>query len=151
MFMFGELIRILIAAACGLFVLSLPVSATGIGSTLRRAAGVCLVLALLPALLHGLFFAPTAGDLGVGTADSPDSSTTSSFFTNLGCLTAAVLASLGAYWILRWQSNRRASSKPRDPWESFFDRGGSKRPFTMHSNASRTRGPFNSYDDEDGD
>jgi hypothetical protein len=54
----GErMIRLLFAAAVGLFVLSLPIHATALGSSLRRAAGFCFVLALVPSIVMGLFFA----------------------------------------------------------------------------------------------
>lgn len=49
------MIRLLFAIAVGSFVLSLPIHMTGLGASLRRVAGVCFVLALLPALLCGLF------------------------------------------------------------------------------------------------
>jgi p-aminobenzoyl-glutamate transporter AbgT len=50
------MIRMLFAAAVALFVLSLPVHATGLGAAMRRWAGVCFVAALLPSLIVGLFF-----------------------------------------------------------------------------------------------
>ena len=48
------MISFLIAAACVVFVLSLPISATKAGQTLRRWAGVLFLLALAPALFVGL-------------------------------------------------------------------------------------------------
>ena len=49
------MIAFLFAAACVAFVLSLPISATSAGQTLRRWAGALFLLALAPALFMGLF------------------------------------------------------------------------------------------------
>lgn len=147
--MIGELIRLLIAAACLLFIISLPLSKTGSGATLRRWAGVCLVLAFLPSLIAGLFYAdsasPAAAD-GAAAVVSP----ASDFLAGLGCIAAIVIVPCVAYGVLKLRTRFSSKSKPRDPWEAFFNRGGGKRPFTMHANATRTRGPFPfGYDDED--
>src|SRR5205085_12485811 len=53
---YGEIIRLLVATACALFVLSLPLSKTETGATLRRWAGVCFILAFLPSLVGGVFY-----------------------------------------------------------------------------------------------
>jgi hypothetical protein len=45
------------SAACLLFVTSLPLSKTATGATLRRWAGVCFILAFLPSLVGGIFYA----------------------------------------------------------------------------------------------
>ncbi|MEK6371191.1 MAG: hypothetical protein AABO58_00710 [Acidobacteriota bacterium] len=50
------MIRLLFAAAVGLFVVSLPIYGTALGASLRRAAGFCFVLALVPSIVMGLFF-----------------------------------------------------------------------------------------------
>lgn len=55
------MIRLLFAAAIGLFVLSLPIHATSLGSSLRRAAGFCFVLALVPSIVVGLLFPAASG------------------------------------------------------------------------------------------
>jgi hypothetical protein len=140
----GELIRLLIAAACGIFVLSLPLSKTETGATLRRWAGVCFVLAFLPALLSGLFSsASTASTTPSALSPAGD------FFSMLGCIAAVILAALIGYGILKLRSRFASKSKPRDPWETFFNRGGGKRPFTMNPKATRSRGPYAFGDDED--
>jgi hypothetical protein len=140
----GELIRLLIAAACGLFILSLPLSKTETGATLRRCAGVCFVLAFLPALLSGLFSSAST------TSTTPSAlSPAGDFFSTLGGIAAVVLAALIAYGILKLRSRFVSKSKPRDPWEAFFNRGGGKRPFTMNPKATRSRGPYAFGDDED--
>ncbi|HKO57779.1 MAG TPA: hypothetical protein VJ276_18065 [Thermoanaerobaculia bacterium] len=142
--MIGDIIRLLIAAACGLFVLSLPLSKTTTGATLRRWAAVCFVLALLPSLLHGLFRAAT-------TSTSAAPAPADDFLTTLGCIAAVIIAVLLAYGVLKLRSRFRAKSKPRDPWDAFFNRGGGKRPFTMNPKATRSHGPLPYYDDEDDD
>jgi hypothetical protein len=146
--MIGELIGLLIAAACALFVLSLPLSKTETGSTLRRWAGVCLVLAFLPSLIGGLFFPASPVDGSTAAVGPASASPAGDALSGLGCIAAVIIAALIAYGILKLRSRFASKSKPRDPWESFFNRGGGKRPFTMNPNARRTRGPFG-YDDED--
>ena len=147
--LYGELIRLLIAAACALFVLSLPLSRTASGATLRRWAGVCCILALLPSILIGIFDAPSASD---GIVPSAAASPARDFLSGLGCIAAAIIAALVAYGALKARSRFAAKAKPRDPWEAFFHRGGGKRPFTMHSHPRRSRGPFGfDLDDEDED
>jgi Na+/proline symporter len=142
----GELIRLLIAAACGLFVLSLPLSKTETGAALCRWAGVCLVLAFLPALLSGIF-SSTSTASSTPSALSP----AGDFFSMLGCIAAVILAALIGYGILKLRSRFVSKSKPRDPWETFFNRGSGKRPFTMNPKATRSRGPYAFGDDEDDD
>jgi len=50
------MIRLLFAVAVGAFVLSLPIHMTALGAGLRRIAGFCFVLALVPSIVVGLFF-----------------------------------------------------------------------------------------------
>lgn len=149
--MIGEIIRLLIAAACALFVLSLPLSKTETSATLRRWAGVCFVLAFLPSIICGLFYsASSSSTSSTTTTSSPGVSPAGDFFSTLGCVTVVVIAALIAYGILKLRSRFLAKSKPRDPWETFFNRGGGKRPFTINPKATRSRGPF-VFDDEDDD
>lgn len=146
--MLAELIRLLIAAACALFVLSLPLSKTDTGATLRRWAGVCFILAFLPSLICGLFYNADNSAAVAADAGSP----ASELLSGLGCIAAIVIAAVIAYGLLKLRSRFASKAKPRDPWETFFNRGGGKRPFTMHTNARRSRGPFSfGVDDEDDD
>lgn len=145
--MIAELIRFLIAAACALFVLSLPLSKTEAGATLRRWAAVCFVLAFLPSLIHGLFYAPSSSSSATTT---PSPSAAGGFLSTLGSITVVILLILIAYGILKLRSRFRTKSKPRDPWEAFFNRGGGKRPFTMNPKATRSGSPY-TVDDEDDD
>lgn len=107
------MISFLIAGACIAFVLSLPISATRVGQTLRRWAGVLFLLALAPALFMGLVgamggtaAAPRAGGGGVGDL--------------LGTLLGLLILSPVAYGIL--QLRKRFSPKNRDPWADYVDR-----------------------------
>lgn len=50
------MIRLLFAVAVGAFVLSLPIHMTALGATLRRIAGFCFFLALVPSIVVGPFF-----------------------------------------------------------------------------------------------
>lgn len=126
---YGELIRLLIAAACALFVLSLPLSKTESGAALRRWAGVCFILAFLPSLIIGLFYAPSSAH-ATATAEAPGAaaSPAQDFLSGLGCIAAMIIATSVAYGILKLRSRFASKAKPRDPWESFFNRGGGKRP-----------------------
>ncbi|HQR67724.1 MAG TPA: hypothetical protein PLB02_10035 [Thermoanaerobaculia bacterium] len=107
------MISLLIAGACVAFVLSLPISKTGAGQTLRRWAGVLFLLALAPALFMGLVgamggtvAAPRAVEGGVGDL--------------LGTVLGLVILSPVAYGIL--QLRKRFNPKSRDPWADYVDR-----------------------------
>ena len=118
------MIRLLLAAAVALFVLSLPVSRTKAGAQLPAAAGVCFVLALLPALLFGLFFHTSSAP------GQPDpASIGSRIGAGLSCLGVLVILSLGAYAIL---ALRKKLFRKKDPWEIFFARGGGKKRVHPH-------------------
>jgi protein-S-isoprenylcysteine O-methyltransferase Ste14 len=145
----GELIRLLIAAACALFVLSLPLSKTDTGATLRRWAGVCFVLAFLPSLIGGLFYSASISSTSTTTTSAP--SPAGDFFSSLGCIAAVIILGLLAYGVLKLRSRFISKAKPQDPWQTFFNRGGGKRPFTMNPKATRSHGPVPYYDDEDDD
>jgi hypothetical protein len=128
-------IRLLFAAAVAFFVLSLPVSKTEFGAWLRRAAGVCLVLALLPALIWGLFFSP-ATQTATDQASTPPG-IGSQIASGLSCFGALVILSLGAYAIL---ALRKKLFRPKkDPWETYFARGGGKK--RVHRTADDDRDP----------
>jgi len=58
------MIRLLIALAVALGVLSLPLHATAAGKTLRRLALLCFALAFVPSLIVGLFFPAAKGAAG---------------------------------------------------------------------------------------
>jgi hypothetical protein len=147
--MLADIIPILLAAACALFVLSLPVAKTPFGAALRRAAGVCFVLALLPSLIYGLFFsAHLAPD--TSTADQPSGAGhVHHFLANLGCLAAFAILAVCAYALLRLRARFRSKSKLRDPWDTFFNRGHGKKH--VHPNGASPRSAFDPLDVEDAD
>lgn len=145
----GDVIRLLIAAACALFVLSLPLSKTESGATLRRWAGVCFILAFLPSLIIGVFFPPSASHGTGAAAGAATAPRAHDFLSGLGCIAAVISAAFTAYGVLKLRSRSAAKAKPRDPWETFFNRGSGKRPFTMKANAHRGRDPFGFHDDDE--
>jgi Na+/proline symporter len=154
----AELIRLLLAAACFSFILSVPLGKTEAGATLRRWAGVCAALAFLPSLIGGLFYpAPTASPASTSSTTSTTTSVpppsvlalADDFFSDLGCAAAVLIVAFVAYGVLKLRTRLTSKSKPRDPWERFFNRGGGKRPFTINPNPRRTQDPFG--DDEDDD
>jgi len=106
-------ISFLIAGACVAFVLSLPISATRAGQTLRRWAGVLFLLALAPALFMGL-----VGAMG-GAAAAPQA-TGGGIGDLLGTALGLLVLSPLAYGIL--QLRKRFSPKSRDPWADYVDR-----------------------------
>lgn len=119
------MIRFLFAAATALFVLSLPMSKTEFGATLRRWAGFCLALALLPSILCSLFFASAPSTNGPLPHPLPPTaspfSTVTTYFAMFGLF---VLLALGAYTILRLRKAFSEPKKEKDPWEAYFARGG---------------------------
>ena len=105
------MIALLIAAACVAFVLSLPISATKTGQTLRRWACVLFLLALAPAVFMGLF-----GAMG-GTVSAPH---VGGFGDVLSTLFGFALLAPLAYGVL--QLRKRFLPKNRDAWADFVDR-----------------------------
>jgi hypothetical protein len=117
-------IALLFALAASCFVLSLPIATTKLGAKLRQAAGVCLVLALLPSLVAGLFFPPQSGQADGGSPGASPSAA-DQLAASLSCFGAVVFLSLGAYAVL---SVRKRFRKPKkEPWELLFSRGGGKK------------------------
>ncbi|MCK6681009.1 MAG: hypothetical protein L6R30_01155 [Thermoanaerobaculia bacterium] len=109
------MISFLIAAACVVFVLSLPISATKAGQTLRRWAGVLFLLALAPALFMGL-----NGAMG-GAAGTPRAGAGAGRGVDaLAAILGFLILSPIAYGIL--QLRKRFNPKSRDPWADYVDR-----------------------------
>lgn len=96
------MIRLLFAAAVALFVLSLPIHATALGTALRRWAGFCFVAALVPSLIVGLFFPE---GVGVQFSEHPIAST--------AALLLAVAAAYGAYAFRKWLRDDPAKKQVR--------------------------------------
>ena len=141
--MFANLIGLLIALSCALFVLSLPVAKTEFGRTLRRAAGFCFLLAVLPSLIYGLFFsAHLAPDTATSTAgQTPSADHLHHFLANLGCVAVFAILAVCAYALLRLRARFRSKSKPRDPWDTFFNRGRGKKRVHPNGGSTGSAGP----------
>jgi hypothetical protein len=113
-------IALLLAGAVAFFVLSLPLAKTTFGSALRRAAAVCFLLALLPSVIAGIFFAqrstpvPAHGPMLLERGRNM-----------LACLAGAALVSLGAYGILA--ARKRFGAPKKEPWEALFGRSSGKK------------------------
>jgi protein-S-isoprenylcysteine O-methyltransferase Ste14 len=96
------MIRMLFAAAVALFVLSLPVHATGFGAALRRWAGFCFAAALLPSFIVSVFFPE---GVGVSFAQHPMATT--------AAVVLAVAVAYAAYAIRRWTYDDPAKKQLR--------------------------------------
>jgi ABC-type phosphate transport system permease subunit len=140
--MFADIIRLLIALSCALFVLSLPVAKTTLGQTLRRAAGFCFLLAFLPSLIYGLFF---SAQVAPGTTSTAGQATSADhlhhFLANLGCVAVFAILAVCAYALLQLRARFRAKSKPRDPWDTFFNRGRGKKRVNPNGGPAGSAGP----------
>ena len=95
------MIRLLFAVAVVLFVLSIPIRATGIGDGLRRWAAVCFIAALLPSLVVSLFFP----GVQLSFAEHPFAMTTG--------LVLAIAVAYGAYAIRKWLSDDPSKKQMR--------------------------------------
>ncbi|HKO55678.1 MAG TPA: hypothetical protein VJ276_07340 [Thermoanaerobaculia bacterium] len=95
------MIRLLIALAVALGVLSLPLHATAAGKTLWRLALVCFALALLPSVIVGLLFPARTGT----GASHP-------FLVGVGLLIAMVTA-YGVYRLRAWLRQDPAKKQAR--------------------------------------
>jgi hypothetical protein len=104
------MIRILFAAAVGLFVLSLPIHSTKVGKTLRRWAGFFFAAALLPTLLFGLLFP----GLQLSFAEHP-------VLMPVGIALAIVIA-YGAYLFRKWLRDDPAKKQKRIQEKTPLDR-----------------------------
>ena len=95
------MIRVLFAAAVGLFVLSLPIHSTKAGAALRRWAGFCFAAALVPALLGGLLFPGTR----LSFSDHPVMMTV--------VLALAISGAYAAYLVRKWLLTDPAKKQKR--------------------------------------
>lgn len=95
------MIRLLFAVAVALFVLSLPIHATGLGAAMRRWAAFCFIAALLPSLVVSVFFP----GIQLSFAEHP-------FAMTIGVLFAVCVA-YGAYAIRKWLSDDPAKKQMR--------------------------------------
>ena len=101
------MIRLLFAAAVVLFLLSLPVRATGIGAAMRRWAGFCFIAALLPSLVVNLLFP----GIQLSFAEHP-------FAMTIGLALAIAVA----YAIRKWLNDDPAKKQTRLPEKTPIER-----------------------------
>ena len=102
--------RLFFAAAVALFVLSLPVHATGLGAALRRWAGFCFVAALLPSLIVGIFFP----GVRMSFAEHP--------ITMTAALLLAIAVAYGAFVLRKWLRDDPAKKQLRLPEKTPIER-----------------------------
>lgn len=121
-----------VALACLLFVLSLPVSATAFGKTLRMWAGFLFVLALGPSLFFGAL-KQTAG----GTGGSASTVGLGGVLTGIGVLS---ILSVAAYVALQVRS--RQGGTKRDAMADFFSRRSSGKEPVVRRNDDGDDGVF---------
>lgn len=104
------MIRILFAAAVGLFVLSLPIYGTKASVTLKQWAGLCFAAALLPALVGGLLFP----GLHLSFSEHP-------FLLTIG-IALAISAAYGALVFRKWLRTDPAKKQKRVQEKTPLDR-----------------------------
>lgn len=122
----------ILALACLLFVLSLPVWATGFGKTLRMWAGFLFVLALGPSLFFGALKQATGGAGG-----NASSLSVGDVLAAIGALT---LLSVAAYVTLQVRS--RQGGTKRDAMADFFSRKSSGKEPVARRRAADDDGVF---------
>jgi p-aminobenzoyl-glutamate transporter AbgT len=129
--MLSLLIQYSIAAACLLFVVSLPIAKLPIASTMRRIAVALFLLAFLPSLFFGIIAAPHHNG---GAAPSSPSST-------LALIGGFVVLSFIAYAILAIR--KRLKKSPKDAWSEYVGlRSSGKRPVGTDPRTSHTTSLF---------
>lgn len=127
MIVVGELVGPVLALACLLFVLSLPLSTTAFGKTLRTWAGFLFLLAIGPSLFFGVL-KQSAGPGGTGAAGSG-----LGVGDALAGIGALALLSVGAYVALQVRS--RTGGAKRDAMADYFSRRSSgKEPVVRRRN-----------------
>ena len=130
--MYGLLIQYLIAAACLLFVASLPIAKLPIASKMRRVAAALFLLALLPSFFFGIIPSPPSSGGGAphSTGANP-----------LAVIGGLVVLSGIAYVIL---AIRKALKKsPKDAWSEYVGlRSSGKRPVGTDPRTSHTASLF---------
>lgn len=136
--MIAWLIQYLIAGACILFVVSLPLQQTMLAKTLRRFAGAALLLAFAPALFFGLV--PTASSASAGTAAAPSA-------LRVG-LALAVLSAL-AYGVL--EIRKRMGGPKRDAWAEYVNLRSSGKTTVREQERKRRPPQFAGLQEEDED
>jgi predicted permease len=130
--MLSLLIQYSIAAACLLFVVSLPIAKLQVASTMRRIACALFLLAFLPSLFFGIIAAPHHHKGGA----APSSPT-----STLALIGGFVVLSLIAYVILAIR--KRLKKSPKDAWSEYVGlRSSGKRPVGTDPRTSHTSSLF---------
>lgn len=124
------IVQYLVATACLLFMLSLPLGKLPVAAMLRRCAAVLFLLAFLPSVFYGIISSPR------GTHEA---STTASPGCSLEAILGFVILSLLAYGILEIRKRLRPG-KSADAWSDYVGlRTSGKKPVKKDS-PSRLRG-----------
>lgn len=129
-----ELVGSAVALACLLFVLSLPLSTTAFGKTLRAWAGFLFVLAIGPSLFFGAL-KQTVGPGGTGAAGP--SFGVGDALAGIGVL---ALLSVGAYVALQVRS--RTGGAKRDAMADYFSRRSSGKEPVVRRRSDEDDGEF---------
>lgn len=104
-------IQYLVATACLLFVVSLPLGKSNAGSTLRRIAAALFLLAFMPSVFYGLIQRGQPGDASGGPGN------------DIGCSIATLLGlvvlSLLAYAAI--EIRKRIGRPSKDAWSEYIN------------------------------
>lgn len=131
--MVSLLIQYCIAAACLLFVVSLPIAKLPIASTMRRVAGALFLLAFLPSLFFGLITSPSQQPGGEVQATAGVNA--------LEVIGGLVILSGIAYAILAVR--KRMKKSPKDAWSEYVGlRSSGKRPVGTDPRTTHTASLF---------
>lgn len=133
------LVQYLVATACLLFVLSLPLGKLPVATTLRRWAAVLFLLAFAPSVFFGLIQSSTPH----ASPGSPSEG------CSLGAIAGFVILSLLAYGILELRKRLRPG-KSGDAWSDYVSlRTSGKKPVAPTGGAvHRAPGLFDDPDAE---
>ena len=124
------IVQYLVATACLLFVLSLPLGKLPVAAMLRRWAAVLFLLAFLPPVFYGIISSQRPTN---------EASTTASPGCSLEAILGFVILSLLAYGILEIRKRLRPG-KSADAWSDYVGlRTSGKKPVKKDS-PSRLRG-----------
>lgn len=139
--MIATIIQYLIATACLLFVVSLPLGKSSAGSTLRRVAAVLFLLALMPSVFYGVI------QHGQQTPESAGSA------HNIGCsigtLIGIAILSLLAYAAI--EIRKRIGRPSKDAWSEYINLRSTGKTAVRPQKQSRRSGvsPILDQDDDD--
>lgn len=110
--MIALIIQYLIAGACLLFVVSLPLGKSSVGSSLRRAAAALFLAGFAPSLFFGLITS------GTSSPNEPRSAA-GQIGCAIGGLVILALASVAAYAFL--EIRKRIKRPSKDAWSEYIN------------------------------